>query len=165
MDKYWLKMTFILYILWIVLSGRFEAKFLLIGLVSCGIIAKLCISSLWVSGRDNERMYSIIDTGLWAFTKYGFWLLIEIIKASLDVAKAVLSPKMKINPQIIEFDCRYQNPMAISMLINSIILTPGTVTLDVENNCHFVVHALTDDAAKGLIEGSMQRKIAELFRE
>ena len=44
--------------------------------------------------------------------------------------------------------------------------TPGTVTIDVrENSSFFVVHALTDHAAEGLLEGTMQRKIGKLFGE
>lgn len=165
MTKYWIRTTVILYILWLILSGRFEAKFLIIGLVSAAVIARICLHSLWILDRDGSRVFSLLDISIWKFIKYLSWLFIEITKSSIEVAIAVISPNMDINPQIIEFDCWYKNPIATTTLINSIIVTPGTVTLDVIDERHFVVHALTDGAAGGLLEGTMQRKIAELYNE
>ncbi|MGN0659934.1 MAG: Na+/H+ antiporter subunit E [Emergencia sp.] len=165
MTKYWLKITIILYILWLILSGIFEPKFLIIGLVSSGIIARLCLSSMWVEDEKGEKRFGILDISLWKFARYCLWLFVEIVKASLDVAKLVVQPKMKIDPQVIEFDCWFDNPIGATILVNSIILTPGTVTLDVIDERHFIVHALTYDAAKGLLEGNMQRHIAALFEE
>lgn len=165
MIKYWLKATVILYILWLMLSGKLEAKFLIVGFAAAAVIAWLCLKSLWILDEKRERTYSLLDVSLWRFARYWLWLFVEIVKASLDVARLVVQPKMPIDPQIIEFDCKFDNPIATTMLINSIILTPGTVTLDVLDGNHFVVHALTYDAAKGLLEGEMQRHIAAVFRE
>lgn len=167
MVKYWLKGTVILYILWLLLSGIFETKFLLVGLVTSLLVSGICQPSLWIPDRDEKTKYSLLDISFFKLARYWIWLFIEIAKSSLDVAKVVMSPKMKekINPQVIEFDCWYKNPIATSVLINSIILTPGTVTVEIIDEKHFVVHALTDDAANGLLEGTMQKKIAELFNE
>lgn len=165
MIKYWLKATVILYILWLILSGKMEAKFLIVGLAAAGVIAWICLKSLWILDEKKERTYSLLDISLWRFARYWLWLFVEIVKASLGVAKLVVQPKMPIDPQIIEFQWKYDNPIATTMLINSIILTPGTVTLDVLDGNHFVVHALTYDAAKGLLEGEMQRHIAAVFGE
>ncbi len=165
MLKYWLKGTLILYMLWLVLSGIFETKFLLVGLVTAMFVSAICQPSLMIEDRDGKQKYSLLNISFLKLMKYWLWLFFEIAKSSIDVAKIVMKPKMDINPQIIEFDCRYKNPIATSVLINSIILTPGTVTVEIEDEKHFIVHALTDDAAKGLLEGTMQRKIAELFGE
>lgn len=165
MIKYWLKSTVILYILWLMLSGKLEAKFLIVGLAAAGIIAWICLKSLWILDEKRERTYSLLDISLWRFARYWLWLFVEIVKASLDVARLVVQPKLPIDPQVIEFQCSFKNPIAVTMLINSIILTPGTVTLDVKEGNLFVVHALTYDAAKGLLEGEMQRHIAAVFGE
>lgn len=165
MGKYWLKATLILYILWLLLSGIIKTKFLVVGFLTALIVARICLPSLWIENREGTKKYCLLDIQFFKLAKYWVWLFIEIAKSSLDVAKIVMSPKMKINPQVIEFDCWYDNPIATSVLINSIILTPGTVTIEVADEKHFVVHALTDEAANGLLEGTMQRKIAELFGE
>ncbi len=165
MVKYWLKATVMLYILWLMLSGKLEAKFLIVGLAAAGFIAWICLRSLWIPDEKRAHTYSLLDVSLWRFVRYWLWLFVEIVKASLDVAKLVVHPKLPIDPQVIEFRCSFQNPIATTMLINSIILTPGTVTLDVQEGNLFVVHALTYDAAKGLLEGKMQRHIAAVFGE
>ena len=72
---------------------------------------------------------------------------------------------MQINPHIIEFELDYGSDTAATMLANSITLTPGTVTVDIKDGKHFVVHALTDKSADGLLEGTMQRKVGEVFRK
>ena len=165
MVKYWLKGTVILYASWLLLSGILKPKFLIVGLVTAMFVAAICLPSMWIEGRDGKSRFCLLDVGFFKLAKYWIWLFIEIAKSSFHVAKIVMSPKMKINPQLVEFDCWYRNPIATSVLINSIILTPGTVTVEVKDEKHFLVHALTDEAALGLLDGTMQRKIAELFGE
>lgn len=167
MLKYWIKGTAILYILWLLLSGILKPKFLLVGFVTSLIITIICLPSLWIEGRDGKSKFCLLDVNLLKLAKYWIWLFFEIAKSSLHVAGIVISPDMKkkMNPQLVEFDCWYKNPIATSVLINSIILTPGTVTVEVKDEKHFLVHALTDEAALGLLDGTMQRKIAELFGE
>ena len=165
MVKYWLKGTVILYVSWLLLSGILKPKFLIVGLVTAMFVAAICLPSIWIEGRDGKSRFCLLDVGFFKLAKYWIWLFIEIAKSSFHVARIVMSPKMNINPQLVEFDCWYRNPIATSVLINSIILTPGTVTVEVKDERHFLVHALTDEAALGLLDGTMQRKIAELFGE
>lgn len=165
MMKNWLKATAILFAFWLVLSGHFELKYVLVGFFASAVIARVCVPLLYIKDRF-DGLYCILDLPLLKFIGYWIWLFSEICKASISVARTVTKPRMDIQPQLIEFYCEYRNPVAITMLINSIILTPGTVTIDVrENSSLFVVHALTDHAAEGLLEGTMQRKIGKLFGE
>lgn len=53
--------------------------------------------------------------------------------------------------------------MALTVLANSITLTPGTVTMNVTDDGVYEIHALTDDAAEGIRAGDMQRRVARLF--
>ena len=165
MVKYWIKGTVSLYILWLLLSGILKPKFLIVGLATAMFIAAICLPSMWIEDRDGKSRFCLLDVSFFKLAKYWVWLFLEIGKSSFHVAKIVVSPKMKMNPQLVEFDCWYRNPIATSVLINSIILTPGTVTVEVKDEKHFLVHALTDEAALGLLDGTMQRKIAELFGE
>lgn len=165
MMKNWLKGTAILFVFWLILSGHFETKYVLVGLGASIVIARVCIPLLSIKDR-YDKLYCILDLPVMKFILYWLWLFTEICKSSFSVAKIVLSPRMKIQPQVIEFYCVYSNPVAITMLINSIILTPGTVTIDVRDDSSlFVVHALTDCAAEGLLTGKLQRKIGDLFGE
>jgi multicomponent Na+:H+ antiporter subunit E len=56
-----------------------------------------------------------------------------------------------------------QTAMGKTIYGNSITLTPGTITVDVEDDV-FLVHALTQVGAEGVREGEMDRRVAALER-
>ena len=165
MKKYWLKETAILFAVWIILSGRFEGKFLVFGILASAIIAAVCVPLQKIPGEKGKYAYCLLEMKFVRLAVYWIWLFFEIVKSSWAVARAVMSPSMKIHPHIVEFTCSFKNPAAVTTLVNSIILTPGTVTLDVREGNRFLVHVLTDEAARELFSGSMQRRIAALFEE
>lgn len=73
--------------------------------------------------------------------------------------------KKSLHPQIVWFQANYDNPAARALLANSITLTPGTVTVDILEDGTYSVHALTEGAKEGLLDGTMQGKVARLFGE
>jgi multicomponent Na+:H+ antiporter subunit E len=93
--------------------------------------------------------------------RYWLWLLKEIAKANLKVARIVLSPRMPIGPTVVSVDADHLPPMAQVILANSITLTPGTVSLDV-NRGMIEVHCLTAEAARDLKDGEMLRRATAL---
>lgn len=162
MAKRWICMSALLFFLWVILSGKFEAKFIISGAVCSMIVAALCLPIMRV--RKGERSYFVVSVNPLKFFAYFLWLVKEIFFSAIDVCRAILSNK-HISPQLVRFRCSFENPSATVMLVNSIILTPGTVTVDVSDDDEFLVHALTDGAAEGLLEGEMMRRIARLYGE
>jgi len=163
MVKQWFKAAGLLFILWLILSGHYEAKYLILGLLGSMLIGYFCLPLLTIHSGNGQRDFNLLDIKFTAFFGYCLWLVGEIVKSSLSVCAAILSPKMKINPQIIEIDYIFNNPAAVTVFVNSIILTPGTVTIDVIDERIFKVHTLTDAAAIGLMDGEMQRRISRVF--
>ena len=92
---------------------------------------------------------------------YAPWLLLEIIKSNLDVARAILSKDLKIQPQLVRVKASQKTDMGRVIYANSITLTPGTITLDVRGD-EFLVHALLDATADGVRSGEMDRRCAAL---
>lgn len=69
--------------------------------------------------------------------------LYELVTANIDVARRVLHPEMPIDPDVIEYEMSIENPLAVTVLANSITLTPGTLTLDhIEDRNALKVHAI-----------------------
>ena len=67
----------------------------------------------------------------------------EIVRANLDVAYRVLSPGMPIEPEVILVPLRVETDLAITTIANSITITPGTVTLDHDEEVNALyVHAV-----------------------
>ncbi|HIV80241.1 MAG TPA: Na+/H+ antiporter subunit E [Candidatus Avanaerovorax faecigallinarum] len=162
MAKRWICMSALLFFLWVILSGKFEAKFIISGAVCSMVVAALCLPIMRV--KKGERSYFVVSVNPLKLFVYFLWLVKEIFFSAIDVCRAILSNK-HISPQLVRFRCSFENPSATVMLVNSIILTPGTVTVDVSDDDEFLVHALTDGAAEGLLEGEMMRRIARLYGE
>jgi multicomponent Na+:H+ antiporter subunit E len=94
---------------------------------------------------------------------YWVWLLIEIIKANIDVARRIIDPKMPIEPHLFEIPMTQKTDLGRVIFANSITLTPGTVSLDIGNDT-ILVHALTQAGEDGLATGEMDAKVTELER-
>jgi energy-converting hydrogenase B subunit A len=62
---------------------------------------------------------------------YFIVLIVEIIKATLDVALRVVNGK--IDPIVVEIDTELKRPVSQVILANSITLTPGTLSVDLDS--------------------------------
>ncbi|MDR1621384.1 MAG: Na+/H+ antiporter subunit E [Synergistaceae bacterium] len=77
----------------------------------------------------------------WLFLRYVFGpFAVGLAQANWDVAKRVITGE--INPGIVKFDPGLKTDMGRMMLANSITLTPGTLTVDIDDNGVFYIHAI-----------------------
>jgi multicomponent Na+:H+ antiporter subunit E len=155
-------LTFVIMLgVWVLLSGKFDAFHLSLGLISCGIVAYLSSDLLFPSPRIKGLVSQWIR-----FAKYIPWLMKEIIKANLHVTYLVFHPRMMdlIDPRIVKFRSKLKSDLSLVTFANSITLTPGTITVYVSIDGDFKVHAI--DAASGdPLPGEMEANIAKAFRE
>lgn len=158
-------MAVVLFAFWMILSGHTEIKFIVYGVLTSVVTAWVTYPLLLVRNKDGNRKYFVFGISLPKLLKYSLWLLWQLVLANIDVARATTSQNLNINPKVVRFYFRTDNPMAEVVLADSITLTPGTVTLNVTDDGLFEIHALTDGAAAGVLDGSMQRKVADLFGE
>jgi len=98
------------------------------GLVVAAVVAAVSGRFLFVPGAPARR--KIPSRVLFAF-RYFFVFLWEMIKANVHVASIVLHPLCPIKPGIVKIRTRLTRDAAITVLGNSITLTPGTFTVDV----------------------------------
>lgn len=154
-----------LFLIWVLLSGKYEVKFLLIGLFSSFAISYVCLPFLTIKRADTGKEFFVFGVNIPKFVLYCLWLLKEIFKASLDVTCEILKPHMDYEPKVVYFAMPFENPVASVVLANSIILTPGTITLDVTADGIFEVHAMSKSAAEDMLGGEMPRRVAALFGE
>jgi multicomponent Na+:H+ antiporter subunit E len=82
--------------------------------------------------------------------------------SSLQVAYAVLRPKMPIDPALVRFKTKLPNLESRVILGNSITLTPGTITIQIDGD-EFLVHALMDVSQSGILDGSLPTQVAKLY--
>ena len=160
-----LGMFIVLFFFWMVLSGRTETKFVVYGILTAAITTKITYPLLCVPGNDGSKRYFVFGVSIFKFVGYFFWLMWQLVLANIDVLLATTSQELRIDPKVVRFYFKVDNPMAAVMLANSITLTPGTVTLNVTDDGLYEIHALTPGAASGVLDGSMQTKVAELYGE
>ncbi len=162
-----LPLFLVLFGFWVVLSGKLDLFHLAAGALSAAAIAYLSCRLYAVTPPVGPRGRHPFFTTAWLrLGLYLPWLSWQIVVASVQVARIVLSPKMKITPLLFRFHHELPHNLARATLANSITLTPGTVTIDVRGD-EYLVHALSDEAAEALQgsgAGNMKNRVSSVFR-
>lgn len=144
---------------WLLLSGYLHDPLLLgFGILSC----TLCAIVAWrmdVLDPEKEPLRLRLMS-LQAFL-YWPWLLWQIVKSNIDVARIILDPKLPISPTMISVRPIQRTDLGRVIYANSITLTPGTVTTDLRGDT-LDVHALTQSAADDVLAGDMGCRVAQM---
>ena len=133
-----------MFILWMAFSFSLELANVISGVIAA-LITTLIFSSRFLTSW--QKFFNPI--------RY-FWLIIyiiifvwECIKANFDVAYRVISPRMPIKPGIVKVHTSLTTDMARIILANSITMTPGTITVDINKSDLYVhwIYVKSDDPA------------------
>ncbi|NMB40646.1 MAG: Na+/H+ antiporter subunit E [Firmicutes bacterium] len=130
---------------WLLVSDSLHWQHLL-----TGVIIAFFTTVLWnqitaeEKGKTNITLYRIF-----LFARYFVYLVWEIIKANYVVACIVLNPKMPISPSVITMKIDLKKDLVRVLFANSITLTPGTVTVELEGD-RLTVHGITKEHVEGL---------------
>jgi multicomponent Na+:H+ antiporter subunit E len=147
----------ILFVFWILITGRLHWQHLLVGAICSYGIASFNRDLLL---KPEERPLYHRNT-LIKWLSYFTVLLISVLKSNVDMAKVVLKPKMDISPGFVKFRTKVKKPLNRVILANSITLTPGTLSVEVEDD-YFVVHAITRANAEDVATWDMMDRLLEI---
>lgn len=131
--------------LWLLISGSFDWQHFVSGIVLMGILT-LFWNQMTVDEVGRTR-FSWHQAKL--LLRYLFFLTLEILKANFSVAYIVLSPKMPISPGLIVLNYNLKRDLTRVLYGNSITMTPGTITVDLEDD-RLLVHGMTKHHAFGV---------------
>ena len=150
-------LNLLLAIAWAALTGTFTLIGLAVGFV-VGFVALWMVSPLF-----EERGSYFVRVFRWIKLLVLFhW---ELVKSSLSVAWDVLTPRHRARPGIVAVPLRAKGEAEVLLVTNLISLTPGTLSLDVTEDCNTLyVHAMfADDPAqiRAAIENGMERWVKE----
>ncbi len=156
--------SLVLFGFWLLLSPKRDSFHLGLGAATALVVAVLAARLVAQPPAlgSTARAQTLRQMPWHRFGRYLPWLATRVVVASLEVAYIVLHPRLPISPRMVRITARYPHTIARLTLANSITLTPGTVTLDVEDDT-FVVHALTDEGARATQDGAMADRVALLF--
>ncbi len=152
----------ILFIIWLALTLSLNWQELLAGLFISIILTKVLSQSYLELGLPPVGIKRI-----GYFIVYLLVLFKEIFRANIDVAYRVVHPKMPINPGVVVIQTSLKHDIAKLVLANSITLTPGTFTLDIEGErllIHWInVKAEDMDQATKLIGERFEKYLKNIF--
>jgi len=122
-----------LLLIWVIANGTLAFDVLITGIVISAAIA-LAFASF-------ARVYSVIRWSpkvIFYYLMYLAVFLIELTKANLNVMRLVFSPRIDIEPGIVEIKTSLKSPIGRLALANSITLTPGTLVVDIKDDSLFI---------------------------
>ena len=146
----------LLFVLWVLLSGIFDPLLFFFGSISAVMVI---IITHRMNKTDNYPLavkFNIVEV-----ISYFFWLILEIVKANLQVVKIIITNRKFNNQKVFKVKSTQFTDVAQVLFANSITLTPGTITIETEKD-HLLVHAL--DYSKEQLESLkiMDKKVTNL---
>ncbi|MBT3359952.1 MAG: Na+/H+ antiporter subunit E [Rhodospirillales bacterium] len=145
-------LALVLAILWMLLSGFFVPLLLGLGIASI-VVVILIARRMDVVDHEGQPLHLS-----WRIVFYWVWLIKEILVSAIHVSGVILKGKMPIQPAMLDIKATQRSEMGNVIFANSITLTPGTVTVDMQGD-KLLIHALTKDTADGLMTGDMDRRV------
>ena len=145
--------TMALFVFWVMLSASFEWIHLGLGLIFSFAVA-------WLNSGHSPFVPKF---RLWLrILLYLPWLFYKILQSSINLSKLILHPALPISPRLISVESKLRHHAAVVLFGNSLTLTPGTITAEVDRN-KLIIHAMdkNDDIAIKQIES----KIADIFKD
>lgn len=131
---------------WLGMSGQTSG--LLLGMGTASVILTMILAyRLDIIDRQGAAYVRLFQMLL-----YLPWLIKEIVKANWRVVKACLKADIDIDPALVKLKSSCSSDLAKVVFANSITLTPGTVTVDIDGD-KFLIHALyEEDAGPGAFD-------------
>lgn len=133
------------YVVWIVLAWPPDWQHAVVGVVVASLVAVLT-GSLFIEQPDTMRHVSRYWRFCFVYLPLFLW---ECLKANFDVAYRVIHPSVPIRPALVKVRTSLKSDTALTFLANSITLTPGTMTVDIDKEAgalyiHWIDATTTD---------------------
>lgn len=148
-------MFLVYFALWVIFNGNITFEISVFGVVIAGLLFAFTCRFMDYSVKKELRIYRKLGKLL----RYAVVLVIEVVKANLGVIHLILTQREEIQPVLARFHSDLKSPAAQTLLANAITLTPGTITVMLENG-DYTVHCLDESLAEGM-DDSVFTKLAE----
>ncbi|HVO76247.1 MAG TPA: Na+/H+ antiporter subunit E [Ignavibacteriaceae bacterium] len=151
-------------LVWLALTDIKSYQEIIAGFIAAVLVTLLAGHFLITTEKSRnilKRLYYLII--------YLFRFVWEMIKANLHVAYIVIHPLLPIRPGIVKIKTGLNKDSALTVLSNSITLTPGTMTVDVNEEAkelyiHWIDIKETEvDKATKLISENFEKILREIF--
>lgn len=150
-------MYILFFLLWVIFNGQVTLEIVLFGIVIAGAVYAFCCKFLdysaqkdWIILRKSGYIIAYLGVLIW-----------EIVKANAATLKFIVSPHVRVQPVIVRFKTDLKTKTARVLLANSITLTPGTITVSLQDN-EYTVHCLDRQFSEGLSDSTFVRLLHKI---
>jgi multicomponent Na+:H+ antiporter subunit E len=151
-----------LLLFWLMLMGRVTVDVLVVG-----ILAALAIALLYPNGLSFFTEFRATPGAFVAGLRYYAYFFKELVKSNLRLTAIVLSPSLPVKPGIVKVRTRLKSRMGRLLLANSISLTPGTLTVEMDGDWLYVhwvsVQSPDIEAATAEIVAGFERYLEVIY--
>ena len=153
-------MYLLYFFLWVIFNGQWTTEIALTGLVIAAAVYWFTCRFIGWSPKTEWRLIRKLPGAL----AYVWFVVVEIVKANVQVLKLIYSPRLEVEPELRTFRTKLKGDAGRVALANSITLTPGTITVHVKDDL-FLVHCLDESLAEGLEDSEFEKKLLKLEEE
>ena len=147
----------VLMVFWLIITGSVRPLDLAIGVLVAFLVTWWSERVLWAEEPEP------LSARAWLrLPGYALYLIKEIVVAALYVAERVIDPRIGIAPTVHIHRVGFSRDSARVAFANSITLTPGTLTLDVEGDV-YTVHCLHESFTDAISSGDLERRVSRTF--
>jgi multicomponent Na+:H+ antiporter subunit E len=148
-----------LFLFWLVLTGSVRPLDLALGALFSAMVGAWAARFLWAGDPPH---LTIRTAG--ALIGYVVHLLKSVVVAAVHVAEVVVDPRMPVDPLVIEYRTALSTDTARTAFANSVTMTPGTLTVEIEGET-LLIHCLAERFADEITSGELERRVARVFEE
>ncbi len=144
-------------IVWIIFNGRITLEILALGVVISLLMFCFICKYMNYTPQKERTLYKCILP----FCGYLFLLIKEIIMANIIVFRMILNGNEVVEPVIVRVPMNLKSELSRVILANSITLTPGTITVSIDEN-ELIVHCLDKSLAEGIEQSSFVKLLEKM---
>lgn len=150
-------MYFLLFGFWVLLNGQWTTEIAIVGLIVCAALYAFIVAFMGYSPKKEWQLAKRLPR----IVGYFFYLVKEVFVSAYATMKLIWSPREEVAPRVTSFHTRLHSEAGKVVLANSITMTPGTITVDVQDDL-FLIHCLDESFDVGQEGFEMEDRIARL---
>ena len=144
--------------LWFVFHLQFDLKILI-----AGIVASLAMTFFTSSVVYDQSGFKFKNLSLWLLIKYLYVLIIEIFKSSWSYILTIFHQRYEV--VVFDLVLSFRDPIKVALVANSITLTPGTVTVDVNEQTITLMAFVDKGTTQAQIEAPIRQRFEALLKD
>ncbi len=153
-------MFILLFLFWLLMISSVTLETVIFGICLSALLYFLMYKLFGITPKKEIQRICL----WWYAPAYAFLMMWEVLKANIAAVKVVFCKKLQTTPVVVHYTPKLKSEFAKTVLANSITLTPGTISLSVEDGV-FTVHALNQSFADGLVGWTCEKFLQKIERK